>query len=116
MTEINVINAEAWVSVVFDGRIVAPLTTCCQASAKGCDGYIGCRKCYREINPLFGDCWNADGSDPLAEMNARMGFGGRSDGWETYRTLLQDAGATAEQAARCIERAKERIAVLKGER
>ena len=30
------------------------LTDCCGASAKGCDGYIGCRACYREIDPLLG--------------------------------------------------------------
>ena len=31
------------------------LTECCGASAKGCDGYIGCRACYREVDPMLGD-------------------------------------------------------------
>lgn len=30
------------------------LTACCQASAKGCDGYIGCRACYAEVDPKLG--------------------------------------------------------------
>jgi hypothetical protein len=30
------------------------LTECCQASAKGCDGYVGCRKCYQPIDELIG--------------------------------------------------------------
>jgi len=30
-------------------------TPCCGASAKGCDGYIGCRKCYEEIDPAYGN-------------------------------------------------------------
>lgn len=27
---------------------------CCGASAKGCDGYIGCRACYKPIDPSYG--------------------------------------------------------------
>jgi hypothetical protein len=30
------------------------LTSCCNATAKGCDGYIGCRSCYREIESSLG--------------------------------------------------------------
>lgn len=30
------------------------VTPCCGASAKGCDGYIGCRACYEEIDPALG--------------------------------------------------------------
>lgn len=30
------------------------LTSCCGMDAKGCDGYIGCRGCYREIDPMLG--------------------------------------------------------------
>lgn len=30
------------------------LTDCCLASAKGCDGYVGCRACYQEIDPELG--------------------------------------------------------------
>jgi hypothetical protein len=30
------------------------LTKCCEATGKGCDGYIGCRACYRECSPSLG--------------------------------------------------------------
>jgi hypothetical protein len=30
------------------------LTDCCAASAKGCDGYVGCRACYRPIDDALG--------------------------------------------------------------
>ena len=30
------------------------ITECCGASAKGCDGYIGCRHCYRQIDTGIG--------------------------------------------------------------
>ena len=30
------------------------LTPCCGASFKGCDGYIGCRACYRDLDGLSG--------------------------------------------------------------
>ena len=30
------------------------VTDCCGASAKGCDGYTGCRACYEEIDPGLG--------------------------------------------------------------
>jgi hypothetical protein len=30
------------------------LTGCCGATAKGCDGYIGCRFCYREVDSMLG--------------------------------------------------------------
>lgn len=30
------------------------LTRCCGATAKGCDGYIGCRFCYREVDSMLG--------------------------------------------------------------
>lgn len=37
------------------GRKVAYYPTpCCGASAKGLEGGIGCRKCYRYIDPSFG--------------------------------------------------------------
>jgi hypothetical protein len=31
------------------------LTSCCGATAKGCDGYIGCRNCYREVDSYLGN-------------------------------------------------------------
>jgi len=30
-------------------------TSCCGASAKGCDGYLGCRVCYQEIWDILSD-------------------------------------------------------------
>lgn len=36
------------------GRNYLGLTSCCGADAKGCDGYTGCRWCYREIDPSLG--------------------------------------------------------------
>ena len=36
------------------GRNYLGLTSCCAMDAKGCDGYTGCRWCYREIDPSLG--------------------------------------------------------------
>ena len=30
------------------------LTACCGATAKGCDGYTGCRSCYKEVESYLG--------------------------------------------------------------
>jgi hypothetical protein len=30
------------------------LTSCCGATAKGCDGYVGCRICYDECDSALG--------------------------------------------------------------
>jgi hypothetical protein len=30
------------------------LTSCCGATAKGCDGYVGCRMCYGECDTALG--------------------------------------------------------------
>ena len=37
----------------FAGKLVG-LTACCGATAKGCDGYIGCRNCYQEVDSYLG--------------------------------------------------------------
>ena len=37
----------------FTGKLMG-LTNCCGATAKGCDGYTGCRNCYREIESYLG--------------------------------------------------------------
>ena len=37
----------------FAGQLTG-LTACCNATAKGCDGYTGCRNCYREIESYLG--------------------------------------------------------------
>lgn len=37
----------------FTGLLMG-LTYCCSASAKGCDGYIGCRNCYDEVPSYLG--------------------------------------------------------------
>ena len=41
---------ESWIPA---GRYLG-LTGCCGATAKGCDGYVGCRDCYEEIDPRLG--------------------------------------------------------------
>ena len=37
----------------FVGQLTG-LTSCCNVTAKGCDGYTGCRNCYREVEPYLG--------------------------------------------------------------
>jgi hypothetical protein len=37
----------------FAGQLTG-LTACCNATAKGCDGYTGCRNCYREVESYLG--------------------------------------------------------------
>lgn len=37
------------------------LTPCCGASFKGCDGYIGCRACYADLDGLSGGLPSFDG-------------------------------------------------------
>jgi hypothetical protein len=54
------------------------LTECCGASAKGLEGYIGCRSCYAEIDPALGGLPDqeavTDWSDPQRPV-----FGGFRD-------------------------------------
>ncbi|HEY5785247.1 MAG TPA: hypothetical protein VIT65_10760 [Microlunatus sp.] len=33
-----------------------PLTWCCGASGKGGGHGVICRKCYRDVDPMYGDC------------------------------------------------------------
>jgi hypothetical protein len=37
----------------FAGTLLG-LTACCNATAKGCDEYTGCRSCYREVESYLG--------------------------------------------------------------
>jgi hypothetical protein len=37
----------------FSGELIG-LTYCCSATAKGCDGYVGCRNCYNEVESYLG--------------------------------------------------------------
>ena len=37
----------------FIGELMG-ITNCCGATAKGCDGYTGCRSCYREVPSQLG--------------------------------------------------------------
>lgn len=46
------------------------LTECCGASAKGCDGYVGCRACHQPIDDALG------GLPRQPEGSAYSGFGG----------------------------------------
>lgn len=40
--------------IPFEGGGSKQFTLCCGASDKGCDGYIGCRACYAEIEDYLG--------------------------------------------------------------
>jgi hypothetical protein len=39
---------------VWEGKFAYPLTPCCGASAKGGEYGIVCRKCYADIDPMYG--------------------------------------------------------------
>jgi hypothetical protein len=62
------------------------LTPCCDASDKGCDGYVGCRACYAEIDPML-----SAPPDPLVTV-----FG---DGvpWEAFHALPEVMRAAAHR-------------------
>lgn len=48
-----VVIADSFLSQPGDEYLIG-LTPCCFASAKGLESYIGCRSCYREIDPALG--------------------------------------------------------------
>lgn len=50
--------------------VIYPLTPCCQASAKGTEGGICCRKCYQLVPYDFGMGWN---EVQWADRQARRG-------------------------------------------
>lgn len=37
-------------------HLAYPLTACCGASGKGGEAGVICRSCYRDVDPMFGDC------------------------------------------------------------
>jgi len=79
---------------------VYPLTPCCGATGKGCDGYTGCRSCYEEVSPLFGDCWRPDGANPLAGLGIPgIPADAPATGWDTYKSLLRSYGRVDEAKA-----------------
>jgi hypothetical protein len=41
----------------FEGELMG-ITNCCGATAKGCDGYTGCRSCYREVSSRLGGTYS----------------------------------------------------------
>ena len=91
-----VICAEAPIALVVSEIMIAPLTMCCQASGKGCDGYIGCRACYEEVSPFFGGCWSLEDED----------------GWRTYEMLLMDeAGVSQEKANEIVAYARKSASI-----
>jgi len=47
------------------------VTDCCDASAKGMENYVGCRSCYREIDPSLGGIPEPFPEDDRAEWKAR---------------------------------------------
>ena len=65
--EIAEIGTTDWGKLVvnnYNGRGYAFfLTPCCDASAKGMDGGVGCRSCYEYVDQMYGD-----GSDVRDKM------------------------------------------------
>jgi len=53
-------------------KMVYPLTECCEASAKGSEGGIVCRRCYRAIDDLLGMGWTWD--DPELVNGLKVWF------------------------------------------
>lgn len=113
----NIIMAEAPIALAYevheDHAVVYPLTPCCHASGKGCDGYTGCRACYQEVSPLFGDCWEHDGRHPLLRHDFKWA-NGSYDGWATYWALLLDEGVGNIKADELVTEAKRQIAEVRG--
>jgi hypothetical protein len=70
------------------------LTPCCGASAKGLDGYIGCRSCYEEVDPRLGA--GVEGPIHSVEVgrlgSARYPYRARcSCGWESPTYVAEHA-------------------------
>lgn len=55
MSDVTVLGRDAIGVVAESEGMRYYLTECCGASAKGMEGYIGCRSCYAEIDPQLGD-------------------------------------------------------------
>lgn len=89
-----ILNPGAPVTLAIVDYGIYPLTPCCQASAKGLEDCIGCRGCYREIDPLYGDVWSLEDEQ----------------GWDTYDTLLLYQGVRREDAASLVTAAREQAA------
>lgn len=57
---VTILTTASFGSLALSDGVVYPLTPCCQASAKGSmaggEPATVCRVCYREIDPLLGDC------------------------------------------------------------
>lgn len=61
---IFVLGRDAVGAVAEDRSMTPPfryyLTDCCGASSKGMESYVGCRSCYREVDPSLGDVPDKD--------------------------------------------------------
>jgi len=53
MSTNNLTEVTAIYEVPFEDGGSKQFTLCCGASDKGCDGYVGCRKCYTPIFEYF---------------------------------------------------------------
>lgn len=55
----EIVASDAYGNLVYfvDGNfgMLSRLTPCCGASAKGIEDYVGCRACYAEVEPIYGD-------------------------------------------------------------
>lgn len=54
MSGVRVLGRDAVGTVAESDGLRYYLTDCCGASAKGCDGYTGCRACHAEVDPALG--------------------------------------------------------------
>lgn len=56
-------------AVAADEHMEWTLTPCCGASFKGCDGYIGCRSCYEDMDGIM-----HGGGMPTGPVTYRIGY------------------------------------------
>ena len=57
-----------------DTQLVYVLTPCCNATGKGVEysaTFVACRACYRDVDPIYGDCEQARTSGDAREAGVR---------------------------------------------
>ena len=52
------------IAVDLEIGLAYPLTLCCEASGKGMEGGVGCRKCYAYVDDGFGMAWDVNDDLP----------------------------------------------------
>lgn len=100
------------------------LTPCCGASGKGLDGYIGCRRCFQEVDEVYGDCfeWLELNDNTKIGRIANEWFGGDLVKAQGLRSLVEaliytptdDENEIESQAELAGERAAEQVLESRG--